>query len=53
MKKSNNKVSQHKAKRAIKNKKRKQGKPYFSKFELKQQRIREEIIFGSLHSISN
>jgi len=33
MKKSNNKVSQHKIKRANKNKKRIKAKPYLSKFE--------------------
>ena len=53
MKKSNNKVSQHKIKRAKKNKKRIQAKPYMSRFERRQQRIREEIIFGSLHSVPN
>jgi hypothetical protein len=53
MKKSNNKASQHKIKRAKKNKKRIQAKPYLSKFERKQQRIREEIILGSLRSVPN
>ena len=53
MKKSNNKASQHKIKRATKNKKRTQAKPYLSKFERKQQRIREEIILGSLRSVPN
>jgi hypothetical protein len=53
MKKSNNKVSQHKIKRAVKNKKRTQDKPYLSKFERRQQRIREEIILGSLRSATN
>jgi hypothetical protein len=48
MKKSNNKVSQHKIKRATKNKKRMQAKPYTSKFERKQAMLREEIIFNSL-----
>jgi hypothetical protein len=48
MKKSNNKVSQHKIKRATKNKKRIQAKPYISKFERKQAMLREEIIFNSL-----
>ena len=50
MKKSNNKVSQHKIKRAEKNKKRIQDKPYLSKFERKQKLIREGIIFGALNS---
>jgi len=53
LKKSNNKVSQHKIKRATKNKKRIQAKPYLSKFEQQQKRIREEIILGSLRSVSN
>jgi hypothetical protein len=53
MKKTNNKVSQHKIKRAIKNKKRTQSKPHLSKFERKQQRIREEIILGSMRSVNN
>ena len=53
MKKSNNKVSQHKIKRATKNKKRTQAKPHLSKFERKQNRIREEIILGSLRSVAN
>jgi hypothetical protein len=44
MKKSNNKVSQHKAKRYAKNKKRVADKPHLSKFERKQARIREEIL---------
>lgn len=52
MRKSNNKVSQHKIKRANKNKKRIQDKPYLSKFEQQQKRIREEIIFASLQSVS-
>jgi|LakMenEpi03Aug12_release.lakeMendotaPanAssembly.Ray.scaffolds.fasta_scaffold308612_2 hypothetical protein len=50
MKKSNNKASQHKIKRAQKNKKRLKDKPHFSKFEREQNRIREEIIMGSLMS---
>ncbi len=50
MKKSNNKVSQHKIKRAEKNKKRIQDKPYLSKFERKQKSIREGIIFSALNS---
>jgi hypothetical protein len=53
MKQTNNKVSQHKIKRAVKNKKRTQAKPHLSKFERKQQRIREEIILGSLQSVPN
>jgi hypothetical protein len=53
MRKSNNKSSQHKIKRATKNKKRIQAKPYLSKFERKQQRIREEIILGALKSVPN
>jgi hypothetical protein len=44
MKKSNNKVSQHKIKRANKNKKRVQAKPHLSKFERKQERLREELV---------
>lgn len=44
MKKSNNKVSQHKIKRATKNKKRVQAKPYLSKFERQQATLREQII---------
>jgi hypothetical protein len=46
MKKTNNKVSQHKIKRAEKNKKRIQDKPYLSKFERRQIRIREMILLG-------
>ena len=52
MKKTNNKVSQHKIKRAVKNKKRIQAKPYLSKFERKQKFIREQIVLGSLQQIS-
>jgi hypothetical protein len=48
MKKSNNKVSQHKIKRAEKNKKRMQAKPYLSKFDRKQKEIRDQIIFNAL-----
>jgi hypothetical protein len=51
MKKTNNKVSQHKIKRAVKNKKRTQDKPQLSRFERRQQRIREEIVLGSLRLI--
>lgn len=50
MKKSNNKVSQNKIKRANKNKKRIQSKPYLSRFERKQKAIREGIIFDALNS---
>lgn len=52
MKKSNNKASQHKIKRAQKNKKRLKDKPHFSKFEREQNRIREQIIMGSLNNAS-
>lgn len=51
MKKSNNKVSQHKIKRAKKNKKRIQSKPYLSKFEQKQIRIREELMSNYLNLV--
>lgn len=53
MRKTNNKVSQHKIKRANKNKKRQQSKTHLSKFERKQLRIRESIIMGSLQLASN
>ena len=53
MKKSNNKVSQRKMKRAAKNKKRIQAKPYLSKFERKQKFIREQIVLGALKSVPN
>ena len=52
MKKSNNKVSQHKIKRANKNKKRVQAKPHLSKFERKQAFLREQIINQSLFQAS-
>ncbi len=52
MKKTNDKVSQHKAKRAAKNKKRIQAKPYLSKFERKQIRIREQIVLGMYNKLS-
>ena len=52
MKKSNNKVSQHKIKRAEKNKKRIQDKPYLSKFERKLIAKREEIIAAALRPVS-
>ncbi len=48
MKKSNNKVSQHKIKRADKNKKRLKDKPQLSRFERKQAFLREQIILHSL-----
>ena len=53
MKKSNNKVSQHKIKRAAKNKKRIQAKPYLSRFERKQIELREQIIMASLNPVAN
>jgi hypothetical protein len=53
MKQSNNKVSQHKIKRANKNKKRTQAKPHLSKFERKQKAIREKIIMNALTTSSN
>jgi hypothetical protein len=52
MKKSNNKVSQHKIKRAVKNKKRTQAKPHLSKFERRQEFIRQQIISGALSVIN-
>lgn len=51
MKKSNNKVSQHKAKRASSNKKRIQKKPHMSRFERKQAFLREQIVFSALQSV--
>ena len=50
MRKTNNKVSQHKAKRAHKNKKRISANPYHktSRFERKQQAIRAGIIAAAL-----
>jgi hypothetical protein len=48
MRKSNDKASQHKIKRATKNKKRIQSKPYLSKFERKQAFLRQQIIAGAL-----
>jgi len=51
MKKNNNKSSQHKIKRAIKNKKRIQDKPYLSKFERQQLQLRKEIVLGSLRAV--
>jgi hypothetical protein len=53
MKKSNNKISQHKIKRAKKNKKRIQAKPYASKFERKQIALREQIVMTSLNTVAN
>lgn len=52
MKKSNEKVSQHKMKRAAKNKKRVLAKPYLSKFERKQAYLREQIIAQSIQQAS-
>ena len=46
MKQSNNKVSQHKIKRAAKNQKRKAAKPQLSKFERKQEAIRSQLTGG-------
>lgn len=43
MKQSNNKVSQHKIKRAAKNQKRKAAKPQLSKFERKQEFLRQQL----------
>lgn len=51
MKKSNNKVSQHKINRANKNKKRTQNKPQLSRFERKQASLREQIVMGALRSV--
>lgn len=53
MRKSNNKASQHKIKRAVKNKKRIQAKPNLSRFERKQKFIREQIVLGALKSVPN
>jgi hypothetical protein len=53
MKKSNNKVSQHKIKRAKKNKKRIQEKPHISKFERRQILIRESLLSNALNSFNN
>jgi hypothetical protein len=52
MKKSNNKVSQHKIKRANKNKKRVKAKPSLSKFERQQIVLREQIIQQSVFQAS-
>jgi hypothetical protein len=48
VKKSNVKSSQSKIKRALKNKKRMQAKPYLSKFERKQAFLRDQIIANAL-----
>jgi hypothetical protein len=50
MRKTNNKVSQHKAKRAQKNKKRISANPYhkISRFEREQENIRKGIIASYL-----
>ncbi len=53
MKKSNNKVSQHKIKRASKNKKRLKDKPHLSKFERKQEAIRQKIINSFMSNLPN
>lgn len=53
MKKTNDKVSQHKAKRAVKNKKRIKDKPYLSKHERKLIAKRQDIISSGLRLISN
>ena len=52
MKKSNNKVSQHKIKRANKNRKRIKAKPYLSRFERKQASIREAVVSGALEGFN-
>ena len=44
MKKNNSKISQHKAKRAAKNKKRIMAKPYLSRFERRQAYLRQQIV---------
>jgi hypothetical protein len=51
MKKTNNKTSKQKIKRAKKNKKRIQNKSYLSKFEKQQIRLREEILRPALSLI--
>jgi len=53
MRKNNNKISQHKAKRYAKNKKRMKDKPYFSKFERQQLARRAEILGASLSVLKN
>jgi hypothetical protein len=52
MKKTNDKVSQHKIKRANKNKKRIQSKPQLSRFERKQAFLREQILLHSMQHTS-
>jgi hypothetical protein len=52
MKKSNSKASQHKIKRANKNKKRIKAKPQSSKFERQQAALRSEIIGQSMFKAS-
>lgn len=51
MKKNNNKISQRKARRYAKNKKRLKDKPYLSKFERQQLQLRKEIVLGSLRAV--
>lgn len=53
MKKNNKKVSQNKAKRYLKNKKRLKDKPHFSKFERQEIAKRAEILGASLQSMTN
>jgi hypothetical protein len=53
VKKSNDKVSQNKIKRANKNKKRMQDKPHLSRFERRQKRIREELLLKAVQTINN
>jgi hypothetical protein len=53
MRKNNNKVSQHKAKRYAKNKKRMKDKPYLSRFERQQLARRAEILGASLSVFRN
>ena len=52
MKQSNNKVSQHKIKRAKQKKKSVQAKPSLSKFERKQAFLREQVVQQSLYLAS-
>jgi hypothetical protein len=51
MKKNNGRVSQQKAKRYAKNKKRLKDKPHLSKFERQQLAKRAEILGQSLNSM--
>jgi hypothetical protein len=53
MKKNNSKVSQQKAKRYAKNKKRLKDKPQLSKFERRQLALREQIVGPFLRSVNN